>query len=185
MKFITVSPGITRYDIEGGNVRGYLVRIRRNGTTSSKFFSDMKLGGKRKALVEAKAHYDALEKSAGPVKSSSLNKLTSRNTTGTVGVYCTRVTDARSPKTDSWIYFAAWTDESGKRVKVGFPCNRFGDEMALALACLARKLELNDRDEVVKKYESRVKRSTARNKNKAATTKTSAKKPSVKKKSRV
>ena len=53
-----VAPGITRFDIDERH--GYMVRIRRDGNQINEYFSDKKLGGKKKALVAAKERYAQL-----------------------------------------------------------------------------------------------------------------------------
>lgn len=50
--------GISR--IDSGSTHGWFVRGYRNGRTHSKLFSDLKCGGKQKALKLAKDHRDQL-----------------------------------------------------------------------------------------------------------------------------
>ncbi len=50
--------GISR--IDSGSTHGWFVRGYRNGQTYSKLFSDLKCGGKRKALALAREYRDQL-----------------------------------------------------------------------------------------------------------------------------
>lgn len=52
--------GISR--IDSGSTHGWFVRGYRNGKTYSKLFSDLKLGGKKKAMDQARDYRDNLLK---------------------------------------------------------------------------------------------------------------------------
>jgi hypothetical protein len=54
----TVMKGISR--IDSGSTHGWFVRVYKNTKTFSKLFSDRKIGGKGKALKEAKEHRDKM-----------------------------------------------------------------------------------------------------------------------------
>ena len=62
-KQIKQSKGISR--IDSGSTHGWFVRGYKNGKTFSKLFSDLKSGGKRKALQLARRYRDQLLKKLG------------------------------------------------------------------------------------------------------------------------
>jgi len=158
MKYKTVSPGITRFEVEGSTVRGYLVRMRRNGKSISDFYSDAQYSGKRNALVTAKEAYQKLLEKMGPIVSPTKNLITKRNTSGHVGVHTAYSADSRYPSSQSWSYCASWITDNGKREKISFSFGKYGQDIAWELACLAREKMITDRDRVVALYETRAKR---------------------------
>ncbi len=151
MSIQTVSKGITRLDIESNC--GYVVRMSRGGNRISKYFSDSQNGGKRKALIAAKACYDELLKTMGPANASPTGRLTSRNSTGVVGVHVAYTQDNRYPGCEYYAYCASWVTESGKREKASFAWNKYGQDLAMELAILARDRRISDREKVVALYE--------------------------------
>lgn len=150
MAIKTVSPGITRIEIE--NRKGYLVRLSRNGNRINQYYSDSVNGGKQKALKAAKKAYDDLFAEYGPVEHSTKNLLTHRNTTGVVGVHLAHSKDNRYEGCEYSAYCASWMSESGSRDKISFSFNKYGEDAAFDLAVMARKEEIADRDTVVAKY---------------------------------
>jgi len=162
MKYKTVSPGITRFDVEGSTVRGYMVRICRNGKRISEFFSDARCGGKRKAFQAAQESYQYLLGVMGPIVSPTRNKITRRNTSGKVGVHAAHSTDSRYPNSDTWSYCASWVTNDRKRMKVSFSWIKYGEDVAWELACLAREKLINERERVVTLYENRERRKAAK-----------------------
>lgn len=147
----SVAKGITRFDLD--NRRGYMVRIARSGNRVHQYFSDSKFGGKRKALAAAKTAYEELLEELGPAENSTRDKLTSRNTTGVVGVHVAYSQDNRYPGCEYYAYCASWVTEDGKREKASFAWNKYGQERALELAVLARHEQITDRDQVVAIYD--------------------------------
>lgn len=147
----TVAKGITRFDLD--NRRGYMVRIARSGNRVHQYFSDSKFGGKRKALAAAKTAYEELLEELGPAENSTRDKLTSRNTTGVVGVHVAYSQDNRYPGCEYYAYCASWVTENGKREKASFAWNKYGQDRALELAVLARREQITDRDQVVAIYD--------------------------------
>ena len=150
MTIKTVSPGITRIEIE--NRKGYLVRLSRNGNRINQYYSDSVNGGKQKALKVAKKAYDELFAEYGPVEHSTKNLLTHRNTTGVVGVHLAHSKDNRYEGCEYSAYCASWMSESGTRDKISFSFNKYGEDAAFDLAVIARKEENSDREAVVAKY---------------------------------
>ncbi|TWT87972.1 AP2 domain-containing protein [Neorhodopirellula pilleata] len=175
MSIKTVSKGITRLELE--DRKGYLVRISRNGNRVNKYFSDSVHGGKKKALALAKNTYQELLDQLGPAENATKGRLTNRNSTGVVGVHLAYSNDSRYPGCEYYAYCASWVTEEGKREKVSFAFNKYGEEQAFDLAVLARQQENNSRDAVVAMYERTAKGRKAKAKK---TSKTSVKK-SVKK----
>ncbi len=144
MSFQSVATNISRFDIEDKNVHGYMVRMSRQGKRVSKFFSDLTFGSKRAALQAAKEMQAKLLKQMGPIQSSTRGVVTSRNSTGQVGVHVAYSADSRYQGCEYYAYCASWVTEEGKRQKVSFSWNRYGKENAWELACLAREKMLND-----------------------------------------
>lgn len=179
----TVSTGITR--IELNQRKGYLVRLSRNGERINKYFSDSVNGGKKKALTLAKKTYQELFNQYGPVEYSTKGKMSSRNSTGVVGVHLAYSQDNRYPGCEYYAYCASWVDEDGRRMKASFAFTKYGEDAAFDLAVLARELENNDRDAVVAKYARTAKGkrtlNAAKNAAKKAAKKTSSKKTAAKK----
>ncbi|MBB3210187.1 hypothetical protein FHS27_006033 [Rhodopirellula rubra] len=171
MSTTTVAKGITRFEME--NRSGYMVRISRGGTRINKYFSDSKNGGKRKAFAAAKKAYESLLEEMGPPENSTRNRLTSRNSTGVVGVHVAYSQDNRYPGCAYSAYCASWVTEDGRREKASFAWNKYGEDRAFELAVLARERQITDRDEVVAIFE----RSAAGKKSKRKTSKKSVKSP--------
>lgn len=179
----TVAKGITRFDLD--NRRGYMVRIARSGNRVHQYFSDSKHGGKRKALAAAKAAYANLLEEMGPAENSTRDKLTSRNTTGIVGVHVAYSRDNRYPGCEYYAHCASWVTEGGKREKASFAWNKYGKDEALELAILARQHQITDRDQVVAMHErskagKRTKRATKPSQHASKSAKTSAKRTAKK-----
>lgn len=143
-----VAPGITRFDIDERH--GYMVRIRRQGNQINEYFSDSKNGGKRKALAAAKQRFAELYAALGPIESGTKNLLTHRNSTGKVGVHIAYSFETRWANNEYLAYCASWKSSEGKRKKINFSWNKYGEQEAFELACIARDHEINDREAVIK-----------------------------------
>ena len=155
METKTVAPGITRFDRENRGGGGFMVRICRKGKRISEFFSDTRCGGKRKARQAADARYKELSELLGPVQPATKNKLTSRNGSGKVGVHEAHSVDNRYSNCEYSAYCASWVTKDGKREKINFSWNKYGQDEAWELACYARDRELSDRDAIIKGYNRR------------------------------
>lgn len=159
MTITYAGPGITRLDIEESANRGYMVRICRNGKRYSAYFSDAKCGGKRNAKRLAKQRYDELCEKHGPAnRKSCLNKVTTRNSTGVVGVHVAASTDTRWAGETYKAYCASWVTDDGRRQKIAFSWRRYGKAKAFELACHARKKRSLDRNAIVAAVESKLKK---------------------------
>jgi hypothetical protein len=78
------------------------------------------------------------------------NRMTRRNTSGVVGVRLVHSVRRRGEKEyGDWRWIAFWPgcENAGG---VGFSVNKYGDETAYVMACLARKLETVDRDAITR-----------------------------------
>ncbi|QEG43061.1 AP2/ERF family transcription factor [Roseimaritima ulvae] len=130
---------ITR--IERQTTGGYLVRIMRRGKLHSAFFSFNEYGGKRKALLAAREHRDALEqKLRGISRKKRAQTLRANNTSGVPGVRLVKETDPRwksRPTYHCWV--AQWSPSKGVRKTKRFSVEKYGNEEAYRLAVRARK----------------------------------------------
>ena len=135
-----------------------MVRLRRNGVAINKFYSDANHGGKRAALQSARAAREELEVQYGPAVSSTKNMLTTRNTTGVVGVHVGFNRDGRYQNAESYSYCASWTSTDGERLKISFGFLKYGQVVAWELACIARKNEITDRAKVIALHDARQRR---------------------------
>lgn len=72
----------------GGQTRGWWVRVKRGDKKFSRLFSDQKCGGKENALIEARRYRDELEKEHGEINNLGYQTFkSSRNKSGLIGVY--------------------------------------------------------------------------------------------------
>lgn len=175
MTFKTVSPGVTRVDV--GARKGYMVRISRNGERVSRYFADADNGGKRKSLAIAKQTHEDLVNELGP-PANTKGRVTSRNSSGIVGVHLAYTNDKRYAGCEYYAYCASWVSEEGKREKISFAFTKYGEDMAFELAKLAREKEITERDKVVAMYE---RSSAGRTKSSKKAVKKTAKKATAKK----
>ena len=132
-----------------------MVRICRKGKRINEFFSDTRYGGKRKARKAADVRYNELCEQLGPVEPATKNKITSRNETGKVGVHIAHLVDNRYSNCEYFAYCASWVTEDGKRAKINFSWNKYGEAEAWELACYVRDREISDRELVIKGYNRR------------------------------
>lgn len=147
-----VAPGITRFDFE--TRKGFMVRLKRGKKRINIWLPDKKHGGKRKTLALAKKKYNELVSKLGPVRSSTLNKLTVRNTSGHVGVHFDEGYDSRYGSSNE-TYVASWLSEQGKRTKISFSIGKYGKRKAFELACIARENRLKNREKILRLYEKK------------------------------
>lgn len=168
-----VERGITRYDIESQGTYGYMVRISRDGVHFNEFFSDKNYKGKRKALAAARARYQELKDSL-PEPQTTRNVITSRNSSGVVGVHRASSESIYGETYSS--YCASWKSDEGDRNKISFSVKKYGEKQAWELACLARKHMSTDREKIeamLAKAESKSKKKKSKKKT-SKKTKTSA-----------
>ena len=118
------------------------------------FFSDKRYGGKRKARQAADDRLAEFRREL-PDAIEQKGLLTQRNNTGKVGLHAAHNIDKRWPECEYWSYVASWLDFNQKRINVKFSCQKYGDNVAWELACIAREKELCDREQIIKIYERR------------------------------
>jgi len=141
---------ISRIEIQREGVAatmGWEVRISRRGKKVSKFFSDSLLGGKRKALAEARAFRDRIEdKYPHYTRVELMAQPTARNSSGIPGVRRRENVVTKN----GWAYtYATWeaswtTEKGGKRTKRQFSVLKYGEDKAYALAVRARNKALRE-----------------------------------------
>ena len=131
---------ITRLD---ASTRGYEVRVMRRGKLHCKLFSASLFGGKRKALTAAREYRDELvEKLASKAytRKQLAKRVTSRNTSGIVGVRFVQESDSRSADGVVYEYWEAqWSPSPGVRSKKRFSVKVHGPRNAKKLAIKARE----------------------------------------------
>ncbi len=152
----TIETGICRFDLDNRGAHGYMVRIMRRGRMYQEFFSDSVWGGKRLAKRAARERHAELSESL-PASKPQKGRKTVRNTTGKVGVHLTQDVDRRNEGYEYayWSYVASWVNPRKKRINVRFSWNKYGEDAAFEMACIAREKETQDREEITKVYERR------------------------------
>jgi len=121
---------IARIDQEEKRTHGWYVRVRFQGTTHSKFFSDGKCGGRYSSLLAALTWRDTLEKKLGKVRTDKHLVTVSNTTTGVVGV---RLNERLNR------YEVSWVNNVGKQGKTSVSIRKNGKERAFHIACEIRK----------------------------------------------
>jgi hypothetical protein len=134
---------ISRIDQEERHNHGYYVRVTRNHKTQSKFFADKSNGGKRAALRAAKQYEAELLKLAEANGKKRKPALSSRNTSGILGV--TRGVWKESGRPVAY-WQAAWVGSRGERLNRKFSVNKHGEERARRLAIKARRAGVKERE---------------------------------------
>jgi hypothetical protein len=136
--------GISRIDQPEKHNHGYYVRLTRDGKTSAKFFADKSNGGKRAALRSAREYEAGLVREAESRPKKRRERLTSRNTSGKVGVSRT-AWKTRGRLSAYWQ--AHWTTGDGRRKSVKYSISKYGEEKARRLAMKARREGMRARGE--------------------------------------
>lgn len=121
---------IARIDQVSKKTYGWYVRVRFNGKTHSKLFSDMKHGGQDRSLLAAIAWRNAKEKELNKPRTDRSIVTTGRTNVGVVGV---RLNEKLNR------YEVSWVSQHGKHGKTSVSINRHGREVALRIACEKRK----------------------------------------------
>lgn len=134
---------ITRMDHE--KVRGFWVRIVKDGLLYQKLFSDGQYGGKRNALVSAREYRDEVRQALfGDAAESPRRVFTScsRNTTGMVGVHYVEKTRGGSI---TRAYVASWCPKIAEPQKHKyFSVSQLGKREAFKQACAWRKARVDE-----------------------------------------
>jgi hypothetical protein len=129
--------GISR--IDSRNTHGWFVRAYRSGKTHSKFFSDLKNGGKKPALALAEQYRDSLQERLGPPapRAYRVMKVNRKNSTGVVGVSKTRRVSADGVV--RFYYTVSWRPEPNEARNRSFSIQSLGEKVAFKKAVLFRK----------------------------------------------
>ena len=141
---VSKNKGISR--IDSGSTHGYFVRGYRNGKTYSKLFSDLKCGGKRKAMQMARDYRDQLHEELEQIPAKPRGRRIvyrdSRNTTGVLGVCKTRKRSANGKINEC--YSVSWRPEPGVQKCTSFSIRKYGDKKAFQLAVTFRRQKLRE-----------------------------------------
>jgi len=127
---------VARIDQEDKRTHGWYVRVRFQGTTHSKFFSDGKCGGRYSSLLAALTWRDTTEKKIGKVRTDKHLVTVSNTTTGVVGVRFNEKLNR---------YEVSWVNRVGKQGKTSVSVNKNGKEKAFQIACEIRKAKEAER----------------------------------------
>lgn len=127
---------VARIDQEDKRTHGWYVRVRFQGTTHSKFFSDGKCGGRYSSLLAALTWRDAMEKKIGKIRTDKHLVTVSNTTTGVVGVRFNEKLNR---------YEVSWVNRVGKQGKTSVSVNKNGKERAFQIACEIRKTKEAER----------------------------------------
>jgi len=134
---------LTRNDTE----KCVMARIVRQKQLHQQNFTLRQFGSWRRAEAAAQAWVDATLPTLPPPIPAK-NRMTSRNSSGVVGVRLVWSVRRRGERAyGDWRWIAHWPgcEQAGG---IGFSVNRHGDEAAFVLACLARKLETCEREAI-------------------------------------
>ena len=121
---------IARIDQEEKRTHGWYVRVRYQGKTHSKFFSDRKCGGRYSSLLSALAWRDKTEADLGKMRTDKQIVTVSNSKTGVVGV---RLNEKLNR------YEVSWVTASGKQGKTSVSIRKHGKDEAFEIACKIRK----------------------------------------------
>lgn len=136
-------PGITRLDQVSVATHGWQVRIQWKGVRFGRFFSDAAWGGREAALSCAERYRDRLlarlerRRSEASASTRSHTGPAARNRSGVVGV--SRIVQRTASGAEYHFWQASWTSPDGIRESVRFSVLKHGEEIALSLACEARR----------------------------------------------
>ncbi len=134
--------GISRVDNEVSRTHGWLVTIQRRGVIHRKHFSDGTHRGKLKAYSAAKVFRDEIIAKYPPFSMREYSNIVKKsNRSGVVGVcrYCASETRELPEAQQRWFWVASWPLPTGKRKRVKFAVNKYGEDGAFKLALKARK----------------------------------------------
>jgi hypothetical protein len=134
--------GISRVDNEVSRTHGWLVTIQRRGVIYRKHFSDGVHGSRNKSFAAAVSFRDETVAKHPPLSMREYSSIVKRsNRSGVVGVcrYCASETRSLPQEQQRWFWVASWPLPGGKRKRVKFAVNKYGEEKAFKLALKARR----------------------------------------------
>ena len=143
MSHPSATPGICRIDQPSHRTHGFFVRVMRNGKIHSAFFTDLKHGGKAKALAAAQVHRKKLLAKLGLPKQKSRRHWAElrrrKGSSNVVGVQKIVSSRGRQPV----VYWkATWSPERGVVRHKMFSAKKYGHWEAKRLAVKARQAGL-------------------------------------------
>lgn len=127
---------IARIDQTSKQTYGWYVRVRFNGKTHAKLFSDLKHGGRAASLLAAIAWRDSTEKEIGKPRTDRNIVTMSKTNEGVVGV---RLNEKLNR------YEVSWVTPQGKNGKTTVSILKHGKEKAFQIACERRKQKEKER----------------------------------------
>ena len=140
----TKNKGVSR--IDSGSTHGWFVRGYKNGKTFSKLFSDLKRGGKTKALDMATAYRDELhsklEKIPKKERARRIVYRDCRNRTGVLGV-CRIARRSASGRVNE-CFSVSWRPEPGVQKSTSYAIRKHGEKKAFRLAKAHRRRMLRE-----------------------------------------
>jgi AP2 domain-containing protein len=121
---------IARIDQDSKRTHGWYVRVKFQGDTKCKFFSDKKYGGRSASLELAIAWRNDTEKKIGKIRTDKHFVTVSNSGTGVVGV---RLNEEHNR------YEVSWVNTEGKSGKTSVSIRKYGKEGAFLKACFIRQ----------------------------------------------
>lgn len=121
---------IARIDQDSKRTHGWYVRVRFEGKTHTKFFSDLKLGGLDASLIAAVTWRNQTEIKLGKIRTDKNLVTTSNKSTGVVGVSLNEKLNR---------YDVSWVKKDGTPRKSSVSILKHGKEKAFQIACEKRK----------------------------------------------
>jgi len=134
--------GISRVDNEVSRTHGWLVTIQRRGVIYRKHFSDGVHGSRTKSFAAAQGYRDDIVAKHPPFSMREYSNIVKKsNRSGVVGVcrYCASETRDLAEDQQRWFWVASWPLPDGKRKRVKFAVNKYGEEKAFKMAIKARR----------------------------------------------
>ncbi len=149
---------ITRIDIypdedhpKRSPTHGWLVRVRRQGIRTSKFFSDKKFGGREAALYEHAVPYrDKLLRELPEPDDPVLRSAEARSQSGVIGLHFL-YKDIGNGTRKPYIQLS-WIDQGGKRHSASYSVEKWGLRRAVWNGCLRLFNERPDKDDPYKMF---------------------------------
>jgi hypothetical protein len=134
------TPGICRIDQLEKHNHGFFVRLQRQGTTYSAFFTDLKYGGKAAALEAAKRfHCKSVAIFGPPVTLNRQWRAETVRRKGRSGIHGVQRVINRKSKPWRKYWQASWSPKPGLVRRKLFSIRKHGEERAKQLAIRARR----------------------------------------------
>lgn len=145
---------VSRIDDDHTRTHAWIVRIQRRNRTHHRYFSDRIHGGKRPALVAAKAYLETLLNTLPELTRSEFCKIKKRNNRSGVSGVSRHETAGRTPTSPRHTFWLAqWPIGGGKAKMRKFSIKRYGERGAYLRALRARRAALTTlRHEAYRKF---------------------------------